>query len=165
MVPDILGARFNVAIDAGDKSNVGAGSVSSSTARLPGLVAGAKGAVVDVEPAPFLVSPPDGGAFGTGAELEWSVEGDGASLVSLYPMDQDAAAITYFVATAGNTTVVPDLSRLGVKLPQGLKYDWIVFRNSLTPTVEDIAAEFMKLDSATEPTFFASSPSWTLTSQ
>ena len=83
----------------------------------------------------------------------------------MYPRDQTTGNVTYFVATEGGATVVPDLSMLGVSLPEGQKYDWNVMRSSQIQTVDDIAVKYNGLDSSTEPNFYSESGRWTLTSQ
>lgn len=158
LVPDLAAVTFEVSVGAAD----GAGT---STATIPGLAAGAKGPIVGFEPAPLLVSPPDGGAVGIGTKLEWSPRGDGAVWVGFAPVEQKTGGIRYLMATAGDSVVIPDLSRLGVTLPQGLKYGWSVWRDSQTPTVEAIAAKSTSISSSTEPAAHAASAFWTITSQ
>lgn len=160
VVPDISEATFDVSFNAGDSSGVG-----YAAGRIAGLVPGAKGAILAVEPPAEQVSPHDGGAFGIGTSLEWLPKSAGASVNVLSPQDQTTGNITYYVATEGGATVVPDLSSLGLSLSKGQKYDWTVFRSSQTRTVDDIAAKFMGLDPSTEPSYDSGSSPWTLTSQ
>jgi hypothetical protein len=159
VVPDLAGATFDVWATGAD----GVGGYFN--AGIPGLAAGAKGAILPAGTSLVQVSPGDGGTFGIGTKLEWSSPGDEAVQAALDPLEQGPGKISYLVATAGESVVIPDLSRLGVELSPGVKYGWSISHDSRTPTVGDIAAKLTPPDSSTAPTFFAYSGTWTLTSK
>jgi hypothetical protein len=122
----IVGAR--VAIGAG------------TTASVPGLAAGVKRATVEMPPHPVLTSPKEGDTPATGSEIRWSIGNTRANIVAIRPADFSSHEARYFIATSGESVVVPDVAALGLHLPGGAKYQVTVERDSWTATVDDAAA-------------------------
>jgi hypothetical protein len=131
VVPDLEGAVFDVTACAGN-------AVTTSCRTLPGLTPGAPAATLSVDEGPTLVSPGTGELVGAGSTVQWSAEGEGASLLYFHP-SAGASGPWYFIGSGDDTATIPDLSELGVELPWGTDYTLEVFRNGSLETVDDLA--------------------------
>ena len=160
VVPDLPGAPFSAMAEATNLSSV-------TAANVPGLAAGAKGVILDIPPSLELIGLKDGDHFGVGSTFQWSSQGTDASFVQLTtsPGDNNGSVMSYFVATQGDSMVVPDLGKLGIDLPPGVDYSTVVQRYSTNPTVDDLAADPMAHQQLSAPSRYATSAMLGLTSQ
>lgn len=160
VVPDLPGAPFSALAEATSARSV-------TTATVPGLAAGAKGVILDIPPSIVLTGLKDKDPFGVGSTFHWSSQGQEASFVELTtsPTTGNGGAMSFFVATHGDSMVVPDLGTLGIPIPAGVEYSIVVQRESGSPTVDDLAADQVHDGQPSVPSHYASSESLRLTSQ
>jgi hypothetical protein len=131
VVPDLPGAPFELDVTAGDGYAV-------SRSYVPGLPAGTQKLAVQVEPAPTVISPPDGATLGVGSTITWTLGGPGAPYTELDVTEGKGQSI--FLYGGDGSVTVPDLSALGLPLPHGEPCLVTVFRASWATTVEDFAS-------------------------
>ncbi len=146
MVPDLAGAVFEVAVGASNGTGM-------SARRVPGLAAGTQGLAVQVDPAPTLISPSNGGTLGVGSTVAWNAGGPGTLYSTL---GRVTAAGPNFVLWGGDgSATVPDLSALGLPLPHGEKYVLWLDREGAAATVEDLASSVYPATQLQKPLTFA----------
>lgn len=132
VVPDVVGPDFDIQVCASNGS-------SSSCRTEPGLVAGAESKSISVEEAPELSL--SSSTLGVGSEIAWSSNGDGVGFALFYPAGSSSDGPRYFIATEEESVMIPDLAKLGTKLPKGVDYNVAAFRNGAFETVDELASK------------------------
>jgi hypothetical protein len=136
VVPDLAAAPFGIAIS----TRASDGSAESTSYAL--LPAGTQKLAVQVEPAPTLIAPPEGGTIGVGSTITWTGGGPGAPFTTLEVLDGKGAIGPFIVLWGGadGSVTVPNLSALGLPLPHGATCNVGLFHDSRETTVEDFAS-------------------------
>lgn len=133
LVPDVVGPVFDIQVCASN-------GYSASCRTEPGLTAGAaESKSITVEEGPQLSL--GGNTLGVGSEIAWSENGDGAGFALFYPVESSGDEPRYFIATEDDAVTIPDLAKLGTKLPKGIDYNVAAFRTGAFETVNELASK------------------------
>jgi hypothetical protein len=136
-VPTISGANYAVSAEG----FVAAASGSRWTHQTKtGISGGTSGVSLSLSVAPQLNLPAHGGTgIDTTTQFLWA-QGGGTG-VNLVIIDAAAAGPTFYIFTAGNSTLMPNLSPQGLGLPLSAPYSWRVYRYTPISTIDNIASE------------------------
>jgi hypothetical protein len=156
LVPDVPGASFTIGAEIDDSSG-------QTGCIVPSLTAGATGPVVHLDPKPTLTSPAAGDIFGAGSPLQWTLGAEGTASLTFRSAGPGPGPTIYLYGGDGSS-MMPDLSGMGVDLPHGAAYVAVLERVGAAATVDDIAANgpssFRPDD---QPSTFGATPPITVT--